>query len=120
MYTKAKGEITGEVQGGWLADFTHPRRLTGVVLPKSALCHTRVSEQSRDSRVRITDLPRPDLDIQPRTRVVAIVASAHPHETGKDQLNPAAGVLIDDVPPLIPEVAVGDDQIVRWGLDLRA
>lgn len=115
MITGAKGSIRAETEDGYVADFTHPLRVTGVKLPREALCQTR-DYPNADSRTRITKHHLPDQVVRIGDDVTAIVEGEVSQRTGRMLVNPNRHVSWRE-PYEIPEVIHVGGAAVRWGIN---
>lgn len=115
MITGAKGSIKAETEDGFVADFTHPLRVTGVKLPRDALCQTR-DYSSLGSRTRITKHHVPGQEVHIGDDVTAIVEGEVSQRTGRMLVNPNRHASWRE-PYEIPEVMHIGGSAVRWGIN---
>lgn len=108
---KMRGVIVGETDDGFVADMTHPERITGVRLPLGGLCVTR-EYPGYGSRTRITNHHAPDLEVGTGNQVVALVDVTN-EPTGRMVRNPYARGWRD--PFEIPETVRVGAAATRWG-----
>ena len=110
---KMQGVIVGEIEGGFVADMTHPERLEGVSLPLGGLCLTR-DYPNQGARTRVTQHHVPCLEVRTGDPVVAVVEMERDF-TGRMAPNPAYSRNWD-APQRIPETEVVAGVAKRWGV----
>lgn len=74
---------------------------------------TRSYPNNPRSRVRVTDLPHPDISVRPGSQIVALVSTIE-GETGEFVQIP--GERFYDPPRTVPETATIGATVLRWGL----